>query len=122
MKLTVKCFFLFGFRTIKPSDLRTIGPSDYWTFVLSDRHQCKSDEVKPSNVRGPGRFNELGSWITYNSYKPITNTAWVRTRLCKLQKGYTRLATQVIKFTSCLPMVSGSLRILRLLPPLNWSP
>ena len=27
-----------------------------------------------------------------SSYKPITNTAWVRTRLCKLQKGYTRLA------------------------------
>jgi hypothetical protein len=27
-----------------------------------------------------------------NSYKPITNTAWVRDRLCKLQKGRTRLA------------------------------
>ena len=27
-----------------------------------------------------------------NSYKHITNTAWVRTRLCKLQKGCTRLA------------------------------
>jgi hypothetical protein len=27
-----------------------------------------------------------------NSYKPITNTVWVRTRLCKLQKGCTRLA------------------------------
>ena len=26
-----------------------------------------------------------------NSYKPITNTAWVRTQLCKLQKGCTRL-------------------------------
>ena len=26
------------------------------------------------------------------SYKPITNTACVRTRLCKLQKGCTRLA------------------------------
>ena len=23
-----------------------------------------------------------------NSYKSITNTAWVRARLCKLQKGY----------------------------------
>ena len=28
-----------------------------------------------------------------NSYKPITNTAWVRARLCKLQKGCTRLTT-----------------------------
>ena len=27
-----------------------------------------------------------------NSYKPITNTAWVHAWLCKLQKGYTRLA------------------------------
>ena len=31
---------------------------------------------------GSGWLNELGSWIT-NSYKPITNTAWVRARLCK---------------------------------------
>jgi hypothetical protein len=27
-----------------------------------------------------------------NSYKLITNTAWVRVRLCRLQKGCTRLA------------------------------
>jgi hypothetical protein len=30
--------------------------------------------------------------INLNSYKPITNTAWVRAQLCKLQKGCTRLA------------------------------
>jgi len=35
-----------------------------------------------------GCLNELPN----NSYKPITNTAWVRARLCKLQKGCTRLA------------------------------
>jgi hypothetical protein len=29
-----------------------------------------------------------------NSYKPITNTAWVRARLCKLQKWCTRLAAE----------------------------
>ena len=28
-------------------------------------------------------------------------------------------AAQVIKFTSCLPMVGGSLRVLQLLPPLK---
>jgi hypothetical protein len=28
----------------------------------------------------------------HNSYKPITNTAWDRAQLCKLQKGCTRLA------------------------------
>jgi len=36
------------------------------------------------------------SWVVglpNNSYKPITNTAWVRTRLCGLQKGCIRLAT-----------------------------
>jgi hypothetical protein len=27
-----------------------------------------------------------------NSYKPITNTAWVRARLCKLQKWCTQLS------------------------------
>ena len=37
---------------------------------------------------GPGWLNELGRWI----YKPITNTACVRPRLCELQKGCTRLA------------------------------
>jgi len=28
-------------------------------------------------------------------------------------------STQVIKFTSCLPRISGSLRVLRLPPPLK---
>jgi hypothetical protein len=34
------------------------------------------------------------SWVvgSNNSYKPITNTVWVRAQLCKLQKGCTRLA------------------------------
>jgi hypothetical protein len=30
-----------------------------------------------------------------NSYKPIPNTEWVRARLCKLQKGCTRLAADI---------------------------
>jgi hypothetical protein len=36
------------------------------------------------------------SWVVglpNNSYKSITNMAWVRARLCKLQRGCTRLAT-----------------------------
>ena len=52
-----------------------------------------------------------------NSYKPITNTVWVRARLCKLKKGALNSQPRVIKFTSCLLMVCGSLRALRLLPP-----
>ena len=31
------------------------------------------------------------------SYQPITNTAWVRARICKLQKGCTRLAPTIDK-------------------------
>jgi hypothetical protein len=55
-----------------------------------------------------------------NSYKPITNTAWVRARLCKLQKkAALDSQPQVIKFTSCLPMVGGFYRVLRLLLPLK---
>jgi len=49
---------------------------------------------------------------------PITNTAWVRARLCKLQIALD-WQPQVIKFTSCLPMVGGSLRVFWLLPPLK---
>ena len=35
------------------------------------------------------------------------------------KKGALDSQPQVIKFTSCLPMVGGSLRVLRLPPPLN---
>jgi hypothetical protein len=35
------------------------------------------------------------------------------------KKGALDSQLQVIKFTSCLPMVSGSLRVFRLLPPLK---
>ena len=38
-----------------------------------------------------------------NSYKPITNTAWVRARLCKLQKGALGSQPQIIKLSRCLP-------------------
>ena len=31
-----------------------------------------------------------------NSFKPITNTAWVRAQLCELQKGCTRLASDKV--------------------------
>jgi hypothetical protein len=37
-----------------------------------------------------GWLNELGRWIK----KPITNTAWVRSQLCKLTKGCTRLTAE----------------------------
>ena len=42
--------------------------------------------------KGPGGSMSQVVGLPNNSYKPITNTAWVRARLCKLQKGCTRLA------------------------------
>jgi len=69
-----------------------------------------------SDMQGPGGSMSYVIGLPNNSYKPITNTGWVRVRLCKLQKGALDSTPQVIKLTSCLPMFSGSLRVLRLLP------
>ena len=44
---------------------------------------------------GPGGSMSQVVGLPNNSYRPITNTAWVRTRLCKLQNGCTRLTTMV---------------------------
>ena len=41
---------------------------------------------------GPGGSMSQVVGLANNSYKPITNTAWVRAWLCKLQKGCTRLS------------------------------
>ena len=54
-----------------------------------------------------------------NSYKPITNTVWVRAVFVNYKKGALDSQPQVIKFTGCLPMVGGSLRVFRLPPPLK---
>ena len=46
---------------------------------------------------GPGGSMSQVVGLPNNSYKPITNTVWVRARLCKLQKGCTRLAAASAK-------------------------
>jgi hypothetical protein len=43
-------------------------------------------------LKAPGGSMSKVVRLPRNSYKPITNTAWVPFRLCKLQKGCTRLA------------------------------
>ena len=53
-----------------------------WFFASNDH----------SSTKGPGGSMSEVVELPNNSYKPITNTAWVRARLCKLQKGCTRLA------------------------------
>ena len=45
-----------------------------------------------SYYQRPGWLNELGIGLPNNSYKPITNTAWVRAGFVNYQKGRTRLA------------------------------
>ena len=52
----------------------------------------------------------VGLPIYNNSYKP----GFVNYKMGALDS-----QPQVIKFTSCLPMVGGSLRVLLLLPPLK---
>ena len=59
---------------------------------MQEQHACtKQLTTQLMSFRGPGgsMSQVIGS---NNSYKPITNTAWVCPRLCKLQKGCTRLA------------------------------
>jgi hypothetical protein len=48
--------------------------------------------VVNSYSEGPGGSISWVVGLSNNSYKPITNTAWVRARLCKLQKGCALLA------------------------------
>jgi len=54
-----------------------------------------------------------------NSCKPITNAAWVRAGFVNYRKGTLDSQPQVIKFTSCLSIVGGSLPVPRILPPLK---
>ena len=61
------------------------------------------------NMASPGGSMSYVVGLPNNSYKPITNMAWVRTRLVNYKKGALDSQPQVIKFTSCLPMIGGSL-------------
>ena len=54
--------------------------------------------------QGPGGSMSQVVGLPNNSYKPITNTAWVRSRLCKLQKRCTRLAAASDKAGAQLTM------------------
>ena len=73
------------------------------------------------HLRGePGWLNELGSWITYQliqAYHPYGVGS--RHGCANDKKGAFDSQSQVKKYTSCLPMVGGSLQVLKLLPSLN---
>ena len=48
--------------------------------------------ICPFSFEGAGGSMSQVVGLPNNSYKPIPNTVWVRARLCKSQKGCTRLA------------------------------
>jgi hypothetical protein len=50
--------------------------------------------------------------ITDHGHKAITNTVWVHVRFVNYKKGTLDSQPQVKKFTSYLPMVGDSLRVL----------
>ena len=54
---------------------------------------CRRTQVAQCvrQLQGQGGSMRQVVGLPNNSYKTITNTAWVRDRLCKLQKGCTRL-------------------------------
>jgi hypothetical protein len=68
----------------------------------------------------PGWLNELGSWdyLTTHTILSLIRRGFVP-GFANYKKGALDSQPQGIKFTSCLPMVGGSLRVLRLLPPLT---
>jgi hypothetical protein len=74
------------------------GCSPLWFFHKIVQHSLIVSCL--SYPEGPGGSMSWVVGLPNNSYKPITNTAWVRAWLC----------------TSCSPMVGGSLRVLRLFP------
>ena len=64
-----------------------------------------------------GWLNELDYLAIHTSLPPIRRR--FAPGFVKYKKGALDSQPQVIKFTSCMPMVGGSLRVLRLLPPLK---
>jgi hypothetical protein len=57
---------------------------------------------------GPGGSMSKVVALPNNSCKPVTNTAWVRARFCKLQKGCNRLAATSDNVYQLLPVTTVS--------------
>ena len=79
-------FFCFLFCLVTYEHLSTSCLGHVMSCNLSFIFDC------PIICEGPGGSMSQVVGLPNNSFKPITNTAWVRARLCKLQKGCTRLA------------------------------
>ena len=70
-------------------------------------------------LKGPGGSMCEVAGIPSNSYKPTTNTRGFAPGFVNYKKSALDSQPKVITFTSCLPMIGGSLRVFRLLPPLK---
>jgi hypothetical protein len=68
--------------------------------------------------RGPEWLNELGSYLTTHTIQSPIRHGFTP-GFVNYKKKALNSQPQVIKFNSCLSMVGGSLRVLRLLPPLK---
>ena len=91
-----------------------------WCMEITPKYTITIINTLSMLLKGSGGSMNYVVGLPNNSYKRITNTSWVGTRVCKLQKkGALDSQPQVITFTSCLPIVGDSLRVLRLLPPLE---
>ena len=99
------------------SKLLLVRTTRFWNNLHQVRSKSKNRKVIYN--KGPGGSMSLVVGLPNNSYMSITNTAWVRARLCILQKSALDSQSQVIKCTKYLPIVGGSLWVLRILPPLK---
>ena len=95
----------------------------FWSWIQQKYSLTLINNSQPMNSLneywGPGWLNELGLdyLTTHTSLSPIRRG--FAPGFVNYKKGALDSPPQVIKFTSCLPMVGGSLRVLRLLPPLK---
>ena len=68
------------------------GGGNYLLYGISNRYFYHPPINHQVNGRGPSGSMSQIVGLPNNSYKPITNMAWGRARLCKLQKWCTQFA------------------------------
>ena len=88
-------------------------------FILFLLQICKQTYITQMCPRA--HVAQWARWLDYLTTHTSLSPIWrgLAPGVVIHKKGCTRLAAQVIKCISCLPMVGGSLRVLRRLPPLK---
>ena len=81
------CCFSSEHASLRSQSKEYKNPTKHCQVQNRHHHLIKCDLFLPLySMQGPGGSMSQVVGLPNNSYKPITNTAWVRTRLCKLQK------------------------------------